>query len=56
MFLPLNKSPEPFHAVRIVKKLERYPKENARIRDKPKFEIVEAEGIFQNFQRDFGFW
>ena len=33
-----------------------YPKENARIRDKPKFEIDEAEGIFQIFPRDFGFW
>ena len=34
----------------------RYRKENARIRDKPKFKIGEAEGISQFFKWDFGFW
>ena len=36
------------------KKVVRYPKENARIRDKSKFEIGEAEAIFQSLTRDFG--
>ena len=34
----------------------RYRKENARIRDKPKFKIGKAECISQTFTWDFGLW